>query len=366
MRTTKQFIAAALAGFLLLGGCAVSVPEEPPGAPVVFDDVEQMPLETPGDVIYDEMCAGLRDFQNAVTIEGSVDGEALDEAFFRIGREQPSLFWVTGYRATYTSERAEVEFTLLDGVQPMQLSHMAAELDSKADSIVRQAKMQPDTYARILFVHDYIVDHTAYDTAGAAVNGSGIWGTAYGCLVNGNATCQGYAEAFLLLMQKLEIPAGIVFGTTEGGDHAWNYVYLNGAYYWVDVTWDDPSFKEELSSLQHTYFLINDELLQRTRTIDAINSGVVPVCSAMQANYFVRNGDYLTEYRFSEIDARMTKARAQGSIEVMFDDKRDLDEAANALFEEGLIWDAAILSGKTETVRYSIDEEMCVLRIVFD
>lgn len=370
---SKHYIAAALAGSLLLGGCAVSVPEEEPGIPAVpelaapdIPDVHQSTLDEPEDAVYEEMCGGLRTFQNTVTIEGSVDGEALDEAFFRIGREQPALFWVTGYKASYTSARAEVEFVLLDGLQPAQLSQMTAELDSKADAIARQARMYPDDYARVLFVHDYIADHTEYDFGGASAGGSGIWGTAYGCLVNGSATCQGYAEAFLLVMQKLDIPAGIAFGMTEGGDHAWNYVYVNGAYYWVDVTWDDPSYSGEFSAIRHSYFLINDELLMRTRTIDTVYSGDLPECSAMQANYFVRNGDYLTEYRFTDIDARLSRSLAEGSIEVMFDEKSDLDAAVSELFEEGLIWNAAIFLGGTGTVHYSVDEEMCVLRVLFD
>lgn len=317
------------------------------------------------DRVFDQMRSELHQFHNDITIEGGMSGETLDDAFFRITRECPELFWVTGYSATYTEAEATVNFSVVDGLSEEQLRRMSDELDSAADKVARQAAMYPSDYDRVLFVHDYIVEHTNYDTAGAATGVNGIWSTAYGCLVKGNAVCQGYAEAFLLLMDKLGIPAGMVAGVTDVGLHAWNYVYVNGAYYWLDTTWDDPSFTNGEGSLQHTYFLINDEMLLRSRTIDDVGNGYVPVCTTLDANYFVRNDNYLTGYQFSDIDLRLSKAAAEGGIEVMFSDSGALDAAYEALFTEQEIWDAAIFKTRKATVAYSKDSVMNVLRIGF-
>ena len=47
-------------------------------------------------------------------------------------------------------------------------------------------------------------------------------------------------------MDELNIPCVLVsgIGTNSAGEteaHAWNYVQLNGAWYAIDVTWDDPT-----------------------------------------------------------------------------------------------------------------------------
>jgi len=60
-------------------------------------------------------------------------------------------------------------------------------------------------------------------------------GTAYGCLVRHKAVCEGYAEAFRLIMDRLKIPNKLA----SSKDHTWNKVKLGGKWYHVDVTWND-------------------------------------------------------------------------------------------------------------------------------
>lgn len=95
-------------------------------------------------------------------------------------------------------------------------------------------------YEKVLYVHDYIVNNTKYETA-KTENTSNIYGT----LINEAAICEGYARTFKYLLDELEIPCVLVsgIGVDENGKterHAWNYVYLNNSWYAVDTTWDDP------------------------------------------------------------------------------------------------------------------------------
>lgn len=98
-----------------------------------------------------------------------------------------------------------------------------------------------NTYKDIKMVHDYLVDHIEYDSS---ISKSNIYNV-YGALVNQVSVCEGYARAFQYLMNELQIPCVIVIGkgTNSQGqteNHAWNYVALNGNWYAVDTTWDDP------------------------------------------------------------------------------------------------------------------------------
>ena len=118
-----------------------------------------------------------------------------------------------------------------------------------------------------LAVHDWIIDHAAYDESHASPYRS----HPYGLLVEGQAICMGYANTFQLFMDLLDIPCVTVIGASGGSreDHAWNLVQLDGDWYAVDTTWDDP-----LGSLpdgntasmpyHHTYFNVTSDFLRQT------------------------------------------------------------------------------------------------------
>ena len=56
--------------------------------------------------------------------------------------------------------------------------------------------------------------------------------------------CEGYAKAFKVLCDRVEIPCVLVDGMATDGQsseaHMWNAVQLEGEWYGVDVTWNDP------------------------------------------------------------------------------------------------------------------------------
>lgn len=68
--------------------------------------------------------------------------------------------------------------------------------------------------------------------------------------VDGITACQGYAEAYNVLMNKAGIYCCVVHGkaypkkkSMKSISHAWNIVYIDGAWYHVDVTWMDQGKK---------------------------------------------------------------------------------------------------------------------------
>jgi len=90
-------------------------------------------------------------------------------------------------------------------------------------------------------VHDYLIGNLEYDSSLSHDNIYNI----YGALVNKYTVCEGYARAFKSIMDDLNIPCLIACGTgiNSSGNtesHAWNYVMIDGKWYAIDVTWDDP------------------------------------------------------------------------------------------------------------------------------
>lgn len=120
------------------------------------------------------------------------------------------------------------------------------QVDSAINSITEVknkilASRTGNTYTDIKMVHDYLVDNLEYDTTIARDNIYNI----YGALVNRVAVCEGYARSFKYIMDEMQIPCVLVIGkgTNSQGqieNHAWNYVQLNGVWYAIDTTWDDP------------------------------------------------------------------------------------------------------------------------------
>ena len=59
------------------------------------------------------------------------------------------------------------------------------------------------------------------------------------------SVCEGYARSFKYILDEMGIPCVLVIGTGtnsrgETERHAWNYVEIQGTWYAVDCTWDDP------------------------------------------------------------------------------------------------------------------------------
>ncbi len=66
----------------------------------------------------------------------------------------------------------------------------------------------------------------------------------YGAIVEGKAVCLGFATAFQLFMDALDIECITVVGAAfeSREDHAWNMVKIDGKWYCCDPTWDAGAY----------------------------------------------------------------------------------------------------------------------------
>lgn len=129
-------------------------------------------------------------------------------------------------------------------------------------------------------VHDFIVSNCRY---GYPSDEDAAY-TAYGALVLGQGVCDGYAEAFYLIMSCLGVDCDIVVGSTEEGLHAWNQIELDGEWYNVDLTWDD-SLPDMGSAVKHTYVNVTDEAMMNSHTWE---HQFYHECSADTYNFYVK------------------------------------------------------------------------------
>lgn len=367
----KTIIMTALSSMLILTGCTENADFFTPLSE--SSTAETVDIEN----VYDGVLGSLENMTNFSEYNGFIDTAYAEEAVNRIRRNRPDLFWVNGYTIKSGSSRSEITIDVLNNYTPEQLERMLSELESAAKNIISGISNDLDDYGKIVYVHDFLINNTVYDHIGAESEENGLWGTAYGCLVDGKAVCQGYSEAFQYIMNLIGIPCGTVTGLAKSSDpysqsvenellpHAWNYVSINGKNYWIDVTWDDPDDgKVAGSPIMHTYCLIDDERMFKTRTLDK-DQGNIPNCYSMDDNYYVRNGTYITLYSQNTIGTAIAGYSENGEAELMFADENIYNEAISSLFDEGALWELNEYVSISDSVNYTNDDNMYVLKIAY-
>ncbi|WP_424767347.1 transglutaminase domain-containing protein [Paenibacillus sp. sgz302251] len=137
-------------------------------------------------------------------------------------------------------------------------------------------------HEKVKVIHDWIVTHVEYDQTLSHY-------TAYEAITLGEAVCQGYSLLGYKMLQKAGIEVLIAEGTVNTGEHAWNMVKLDGKWYHLDLTWDDPisasasvreqpaqAVKSNDGAIRYNYYLKTDEELRKdhgwTRTYPAADT----------------------------------------------------------------------------------------------
>ena len=137
-------------------------------------------------------------------------------------------------------------------------------------------------YEKELAIHDYIVTHCEY----GYTDGANEYAfRAYGVLVHGKAVCNGYAEAMTLLLNCVDVENEIMTGYADGELHAWNRVKLDGKWYQVDATWDDP-IPDRIGYAGHIYMNVTDDIMD---DMHEWNKEDYEPCDSMDYNYFKLN-----------------------------------------------------------------------------
>jgi transglutaminase/protease-like cytokinesis protein 3 len=163
------------------------------------------------------------------------------------------------------------------------------EINNKIEEIVdKVTSPEMEDYEKELALHDYVVNNTKYDErADTDIDSMPMESyNAYGVLINGVGVCQGYADAMYRLLKAAGIENEIAVGSANNGTgwvaHAWNIVKIQGKYYQLDSTWDDPVASNGENILSHSYFNVTDSKLSADHQWDRSQ---YPECNSTDYNY---------------------------------------------------------------------------------
>lgn len=190
----------------------------------------------------------------------------------------------------------------------------AFKLYDKVEEILDHI-MEPgmSDYEKELAIHDYLVVHCQY---GFTESSKEYAYRAYGALVQNKAVCNGYTEATALLLSCVGIENQIITGTADGELHAWNMVCLDGNWYHVDATWDDP-LPDRGVFAGHEYFNVKDEIMQGRHSWDAT---AFPACDSDTYNYYEYNQLICNHAEFETLLENTALHNSTATLEVLLTD----------------------------------------------
>lgn len=207
-----------------------------------------------------------------------------------IYKDNPQLFWEKQYPDVPSGYSADDHVFQLDYQYPRdEAARMQKKIDSKTQAILSGISSSQSQYDTELYLHDYLVNNCTFAWGNQ-------WGdnscNIYGALLNDKPASEAYARGMQFLLEKEGIPCIYVFGTAVGG-HAWNIVYIDNAYYQLDVTRDDPD-SAYCSSLSHRFFNVTTQMMlndgRKFITESDYREFPLPQCTATADNYDVKNG----------------------------------------------------------------------------
>ncbi|SHH26960.1 transglutaminase domain-containing protein [Clostridium grantii] len=143
------------------------------------------------------------------------------------------------------------------------------QVKNKANEILKNIITEGmSDYEKEIAIHDYIVSNTCYDYQNYVNNTLSYDAhTDYGVLIKGQAVCDGYAIAAYRLLNLAGIECSYVVGYAGGVPHAWNKVKIDGKYYYLDITWDDPVTSNGTNILTYNYFNLSESEILKDHVI---------------------------------------------------------------------------------------------------
>lgn len=216
------------------------------------------------DELADAFYSHMRNWETKFTIEFVGDtanlGTMLDEAYASAKtRDGYVLGHLDRMDLTYEYTSKKATITVLQ--KYLTDAHQEEFVDSQVRKILPTIITDAMTdEEKVLAVNDYIVRNTKYGASTTASPHS-----AFAVVMEGEAVCQGYALLAYKMIDLLDIDVKYVTGEADGIGHAWNLVYVNGAWKHLDTTWNDP-VPDRGEKVSRDYALLTDEEMLATHT----------------------------------------------------------------------------------------------------
>ncbi|GLX66042.1 transglutaminase domain-containing protein [Paenibacillus glycanilyticus] len=207
-----------------------------------------------------------------------------------------------------------------------ETTEQTAAVDATVNKAVKQIiTPRMNDHEKVKAIHDWIVGKLQYDQTLKHY-------TAYDALTTGTAVCQGYSLLAYKMLKAVGIPVLIAEGTVKTGDHAWNMVQLDGNWYHLDMTWDDPvvktaGSKQTESRLSYNYYLKTDAEMradhQWVKTYPVANHSYSAELSKLES----KDSGNTAEYETLKNELGLQWAEPEHTVSSLVELEQDIREA---------------------------------------
>lgn len=266
-----------------------------------YDELKLKSLTKEQREAYNALSEGIWKMQKEIRIPSGIikQSEASDFLYTVLGT-MPEVNYVNGTFKVSVSGGYVKKYIITYSLDSEEASNEHRKLRAAASKIVGSLAPGMSDYEKVKYFHDYIIKNCEYDTDSSA-KGHGNSYTAYGCLVEGRAVCEGYAMALDYLCEKAGIYSLLISGESTNSSsqtvsHIWNKIQLDGKWYNVDATWDDPVSTLGEDYVRYDYFCITDAELSYSHKVEKNIFGYYPEANDTAYNYFIKNGLYIESF----------------------------------------------------------------------
>ncbi|SDA12400.1 Transglutaminase-like superfamily protein [Ruminococcus sp. YE71] len=234
----------------------------------------------------------------------------------------------------------------------------------RAYEIAEQAVGYDSDYEKLCYIHDTIIFGCQYEPSAPDAH------SAYGALIGGKAVCEGYAKAFSLICELSGITAlpvsGIAVSPESGSQpHMWNKVLLDGEWYNVDVTWDDPTGSDDPLNIRYDYLLVSDEYISASHTEKKNVFMPEPAAGNSFGSWYYRTGNVITaDTDIGQVAARFLNgcfySGSDRTLRIYCEDSETYERVCDEWFGEGSGSFKSMLTSYAslgESISYSFSNE---------
>ncbi len=280
--------------------------------------------------------------------------------------DHPEAFWLSrNYSLDYNFK--EGHFIILYSYYSYDTANtMARALENAMSAYLIDMPRNLSEYEREKYIHDRLVSECEYDMEMVEKGDDDPdASSAYGALVNHRAICGGYTMASKLLLKSVGIKSYAVHGIADNLPHVWLLVNIEGGWYHLDVTWDDPVLSEPSLNIQRAYLNLSDEMITADHEIcsgfdkltdqriqsgeagDSFYNFSMPAAVSSKFNYFEREALYiatLSDASTNEISERILSELKENNtvLSIRFDPSLDAQAANRWLISENNTLRAAV------------------------
>ncbi len=200
------------------------------------DDLEEIVLK------------GWDELKEEIDVESfGIKEEDVGDVYWSIVHNNPLYYYIGDSFRYYVYDGTIVSFVPeYTETDKEKIKEFHNQIEEATDEILYYIDNDMTEFEKVMAVHDYMVLHYEYDES-LTISDISI-------MITKTGVCQSYSYAFKHLMDELGIDC--TFVASDEMLHSWNLVKVDGYWYHIDLTWDDPTH-DKFGQVLHEYALLS-------------------------------------------------------------------------------------------------------------